>query len=216
MKDQRIDYRTLAGDPYDPPYGDIHHRTERLDGFGDGDVGVAFSPARDFLVGLGLAIPLGRTEPDPIELGRRGQKHEHIQFGSGTVDPKFSVQWSRPFGRIRLAASADARLPFYENRHGFQAPVTVRWALGPSVALGSTGFSAQYAGQYQTVGKWSGETDEGTGFHNGGVFLRGSLLIANGWRVSPGLYRELYSRSLSDESFRQGTTYSIVLTRFFQ
>lgn len=162
-----------------------------------------------------MTIPLGRTEPDPIELGRRGVKHEHIQFGSGTVDPRLSVQWSRRFGRIQVAASADARIPLYENRHGFRAPATLRWAFGPSLALGTTGLSAHYAGQYQSIGKWSGEEDEGTGFHNGGVFLRGSFLVAKGWRVTPGVYREVYSESLSDESFRQGTTFSIVLTRFF-
>lgn len=130
------------------------------------------------------------------------------------MDPKLSVQWSRPFGRVRLGASADARIPLYENRHGFKPPATIRWALGPSLALGTAGFSAQYAGQYQSIGKWSGEVDEGTGFHNAGVFLRGSLLVAKGWRVSPGVYREVYSESLSDESFRQGTTWSVVLTRF--
>ncbi len=214
VKDQRIEYRTLEGDPYNPPYGDIHHRTERLDGFGDGEVGAAFSPARDFLVGVGLTIPLGRTEPDPIELGRRGLKHEHIQFGSGTVDPTLALQWSRAFGRIQISASADARIPLYENRHGFKAPATVRWAVGPSLAIGTAGLSAHYAGQRQSIGKWSGEVDEGTGFHNGGVFLRGTFLVAKGWRLTPGLYREIYSRSLSDESFRQGTTWSIVLTRF--
>ena len=41
VKDQRIDYRTLDGEPFAPPYGDIHHRTERLDGFGDGELGVS-------------------------------------------------------------------------------------------------------------------------------------------------------------------------------
>jgi hypothetical protein len=40
--------------------------------------------------------------------------------------------------------------------------------------------------------------------------------IGKGFRVTPGIYREVYSRSLSRESFRQGTTYSMVLTRFFQ
>jgi len=215
VKDQRIDYRTLEGDPYDPPYGDIHHRTERLDGLADGEVGVSISPSRDFVVGAGLTIPLGRTEPDPIELGRLGIEHEHIQFGGGTVDPTLSLQWSRPLGRIRLAASADARIPLYENRHGFRAPATVRWALGPSLALATTGLSAQYAGQYQAIGRWSGEPDEGTGFHNGGVFLRASILAGPRWRVTPGVYREVYSESLSDETFRQGTTYSISVVRFF-
>lgn len=92
----------------------------------------------------------------------------------------------------------------------------MRWAIGPSLPIGTTGLSGQYAGQYQSIGKWNGEVDEGTGFHNGGVVLRGSFLLAKGWRITPGVYREIYSRSLSDESFRQGTTYSIVLTRFLQ
>ncbi|HEV8231799.1 MAG TPA: hypothetical protein VGQ75_05585 [Thermoanaerobaculia bacterium] len=216
IKDQHVSYRTLDGQPFTPPYGDIHHRTETLRGFGDGEVGVSFSLAKDWLAGAGVTIPLGRTEPDPIELGRRGLKHEHIQFGSGTFDPKLSLQWSRPLGGIRIAASVDARIPLYENEHGFKAPATVRWAAGPTVAIGSTGIAAQYAGQYQSIGKWNGEVDEGTGFHNGGVFLRGTFLVAKGFRATPGIYREVYSHSLSDESFRQGTTYSIVLTRFFQ
>lgn len=215
VKDQRISYRTLEGEPFDPPYGDIHHRTERLDGLGDGELGVSISPAPDWVLGAGVTLPFGRTEPDPIELGRRGLKHEHIQFGSGTVDPKLSVQWSRPLGKFRLAASVDARIPLYENRHGFRPPASVRWSAGPGLALGTTGLAAQLAGQYQSVGKWNGEVDEGTGFHNGGVFLRGSFLLAKGWRVTPGIYREVYSESLSDESFRQGTTYSISIIRFF-
>jgi hypothetical protein len=37
---------------------------------------------------------------------------------------------------------------------------------------------------------------------------------AKGFRVTPGIYREVYSHSLSHESFRQGTTYSLVVTRF--
>ncbi len=139
VKDQRIDYRTLEGEPFDPPYGDIHHRTERLDGFGDGELGLSLVPARDFLVGAGITLPFGRTEEDPIDLGRRGLKHEHIQFGSGTVDPTLAVQWSRPFGRLSLAASANARIPLYENRHGFQAPITVRWSLGPKVVVAGAG-----------------------------------------------------------------------------
>ena len=216
VKDQKVSYRTLEGDPYVPPYGDIHHRTENLRGIGDGEIALAFALGRDWTAGAGVTLPLGHTEPDPIDLGRRGLKHEHIQFGSGTFDPTFSLQWSRPFGKLRLGASADARIPLYENDHGFKPPATVRWSVGPSLPIGSTGLSAQLAGQYQAIGKWNGEQDEGTGFHNGGAFLRASFLLAPGWRVTPGVYREIYSHSLSDESFRQGTTYSLVLTRFFQ
>jgi hypothetical protein len=215
VKDLEIGYRTLDGSPYDPPYGDIHHRTQVLRGVSDGEVTVSFALGPGWIAGAGVTIPFGRTEPDPIELGRRGLKHQHVQFGTGTVDPRLSLQYSRPLGRIQIAASADARIPLYENRHGFKPPATVRWSVGPSLPIGTTGVAAQLAGQYQSIGKWSGEVDEGTGFHNGGVFLRASFLVAKRLRVTPGIYREIYSESLSDESFRQGTTYSLVISRFF-
>jgi hypothetical protein len=216
IKDQNISYRTLEGGAYDPPYGDIHHRTETLSGVGDGEVGVAFALGADWVAGAGVSLPFGRTEPDPIDLGRRGIEHQHIQFGSGTFDPRLSLQWSRLLGKLRMSASVDARIPLYENEHGYRAPTSVRWSVGPSLPIGTTGISAHAAGQYQSIGRWSGEEDEGTGFHNGGVFLRATFLLGRGFRVTPGVYREVYSKSLSDESFRQGTTYSIVLTRFFQ
>ena len=93
--------------------------------------------------------------------------------------------------------------------------MTVRYAAGPAVAFGTTGVSLQFAGQYQSIGRWDGEQDEGTGFHNGGLFLRASFLPWKGFRVYPGVYRELYSRSLSDETFHQGMTYSLTVSRFF-
>lgn len=173
---------------------------------------------QSFQVGAGLSLPIGRTEPNPIVLGREGKKHEHIQFGTGTVDPLVSLLWSRPLpslGGLVLSAAADAQIPLYENSRGFKAPVSVRWSAGPSLPLGTTGLALQLAGQYQSIGRWNGEEDEGTGFHNGGVFLRASFLPWKGLRVSPGIYREIYSKSLSDESFRQGTTYSLTITRFF-
>ncbi|HEY6147278.1 MAG TPA: hypothetical protein VIZ69_06255, partial [Thermoanaerobaculia bacterium] len=218
VKDQSVRYTTLAGEPYTPPYGDIHHRTETLRGFADGQLTAILPLGGSVVVGAGLSIPLGRTEPNPIVLGREGKKHEHIQFGSGTVDPLVSILWSRPLpalAGIVLAASADAQIPLYENSRGYRAPVSVRWSAGPSLPLGTTGIALQLAGQYQSIGRWNGEEDEGTGFHNGGVFLRATFLPWKGLRISPGIYREIYSKSLSDESFRQGTTYSLTITRFF-
>jgi hypothetical protein len=215
VKNQKVRYTTLAGEPYVPPYGDIHHRTETLVGVSDGQITALFPLGSALLIGAGVSLPMGQTEPNPIVLGREGKKHEHIQFGSGTVDPLVSISWSRPLGRFLLAAYADAQVPLYENSQGFRAPVLLRYTVGPSVALGTTGISLQYAGQYQSIGRWSGEVDEGTGFHNGGIFLRATFLPWKGFRVAPGIYREVYSKSLSEESFRQGTTYSLSFTQFF-
>ena len=218
IKDQHVSYTTLSGQPYVPPYGDIHHRTETLRGVGDAELKALFPLGPNLQIGAGLSIPLGHTVPNPIVLGREGKTHEHIQFGTGTFDPLISVLWIQPlpgFGGLSMVAAADAQVPLYQNSQGFRAPVTVRWALGPSLPIRTAGLALQWAGQYQSIGRWDGEQDEGTGFHNGGVFLRATLPAWNGFRVSPGNYREVYSRSLSQESFRQGTTYSLTVTRFF-
>jgi len=223
VKDQHVRYTTLDGEPYVPPYGDIHHRTETLRGIGDAQLGALFPLGGRFFggtvqVGAGISIPLGHTVENPIVLGREGKTHEHIQFGTGTVDPLLSLLWTLPVpdaGGLAVTAAADAQIPLYENSHGFRAPISIRYAVGPNLPFGSTGVALQFAGQYQSIGKWDGEQDEGTGFHNGGVFLRASFLPWKGWRVSPAVYREVYSKSLSDESFKQGTTYSLTVTRFF-
>jgi hypothetical protein len=115
-----------------------------------------------------------------------------------------------------MMAAADARIPLYESSEGWRAPATVRWSVGPNVAIGTTGISAAWAGQYQSIGKWNGETDEGTGFHNGGVFVNASFFVPKIARVSAGVYFEAYSHSLSDESFEQEPTFSLVISRFFQ
>jgi hypothetical protein len=98
IKDQRVRYTTLDGQPFVPPYGDIHHRTETLYGVSDAELMMLTTPAPGWLVGAGLTLPIGKTEPNPIVLGRLGLKHEHIQFGSGTVDPRLLVDWSHLFG----------------------------------------------------------------------------------------------------------------------
>jgi len=69
----------------------------------------------------GISIPLGRVEPNPFELGRRGLPHEHIQFGTGTWDPIAGVSAGRRFGQVGFVVHALARLVFGTNTHGFQA-----------------------------------------------------------------------------------------------
>ena len=177
VKDQHVRYTTLDGQPFVPPYGDIHHRTETLRGFSDAELMAVVSPAPGWLAGAGFTLPIGKTELNPIVLGRLGLKHEHIQFGTGTVDPRLMLGWSRAFGR---------------------AAVTLAWA-----------------GQYQSIARWNGEKDEGTGFHNGGVFLGLSLDLGKGFQAAPGVYREVFSHSLSGDTFHQGTTLSFAISRVF-
>ena len=51
-----IEYTTMDGEPYDPPYGDIHHRNETLFGLGDGrlEAQYFFRVAEGWVLGGGL------------------------------------------------------------------------------------------------------------------------------------------------------------------
>ena len=87
VKAVQIGYETLDGAPFTPPYGDIHHRTQTLRGISDPTVAVDWMPRPSLMLGAGLSLPVGEIVPNPIELGREGLTHEHIQFGSGTFRP---------------------------------------------------------------------------------------------------------------------------------
>jgi hypothetical protein len=222
VKDQRVRYTTMTGEPFLPLYGDIHHRTETLRGISDGDLLVLWAPtmrgASRWHFGFGTTLPLGRTVPDPVELGREGKKHEHLQFGSGVFAPEAEIAWSRPIAKATASALLQATIPLTTNDRGFRAPKNFRWSVGPSLSIGRIGIALNGAGQYQTIGRWHGEIDEGTGFSSGGLRLQLSIPVRPELTITPSVYRELYSHGLNTterETFSQGTTLALTITRTF-
>jgi hypothetical protein len=219
VKQQRVRYTTLGGEPFVPPYGDIHHRSETLRGFSDGDALLLWEPETAGLwhwhFGGGVTLPLGRTVEDPIELGREGKTHEHLQFGSGVFAPEFEVGWSRPVRSTNVRALIQLTAPLTTNSRGYKAPWNVRWSAGPSYVTGAVTTTFMAAGQFQSVGKWHGEADEGTGFSNGGLRLQIAFAGPAGVSIAPSIYRELFSHGLNDETFSQGTTIGLTLSRKF-
>jgi len=207
VKDMHVRYTTLDGAPFVPPYGDIHHRTETLTGISDPSLDLDWSPHPDWLLGIGTTLPFGHTVPDPIALGKQGLTHEHIQFGSGTFEPRLVAQWVRR-GKVALLARAEAKLSLYENSHGFRAPSTLTWTAGPSFRAGRISIDPRLTGQFQTLGRWSGEVDEGSGFRSGGFRLGASMPVGS-ITIAPAVYRELWSRGLDGQTFHQGTTWSL-------
>jgi hypothetical protein len=210
VKAMRVRYSTLDGAPFTPPYGDIHHRTETLTGISDPSLTLESSPHEQWLFGLGTTLPFGHIEADPIALGAAGKTHEHIQFGSGTFQPLITAQ----FANAHFVARAEAKLSLYENREGFRAPQNLSWSFGPTFRAGIFSIDPRLNGQHQTVGKWNGEADEGTGFDNGGVRLQLSM-PAGAFTIAPSVYRELWSHGAHDETFHQGTTWGLALIRTF-
>jgi Putative MetA-pathway of phenol degradation len=113
--------------PIPAPFGedeDIHHRTETIVGLGD--PWLSFRATKRlgpwaFAFRLGATFPVGSTVENPFELGRQGKEHEHIQLGTGTVDPFVGVELQRQVRRFLLAGWMLAKATLYENVHHYQA-----------------------------------------------------------------------------------------------
>lgn len=135
LRDVTVQYLTLDEQPYDPPYGDIHHRTETLVGPADGQLAVKLYRAMGaFTVGggIGTTLPLGRTEADPYVAGAAGQDHQHMQLGTGTWNPVASFDLVYAGQRWGAIGWAFTRVPLYENDKGYLAPTLVSGGAGPS------------------------------------------------------------------------------------
>ena len=210
VKVMRVRYTLDDGTPYTPPYGEIHHRNETLRGISDPALRLDFAPRPGFILGIGTTLPFGHIVPDPIALGLEGKPHEHIQFGSGTFQPLLSAQWSNP----RFVASAETKLSLYENRNGFRAPTTFAWSAGPSFRIRRFSIDPRLNGQFQTLGRWSGAIDEGSGFRDAGARLQVSTPVGP-MIVAPSVYHQLWSHGLARQRFKQGTTWGLSLTRTF-
>lgn len=111
--------------PITPPFGpDLHHRTETLVGPTDPWLSLRAGQLVGrwaFAFRLGATLPAGSTVPNPFELGRAGQPHEHIQFGTGTVDPLAGVEVGRGIGRFTVGGWMLAKTSLYQNAHHYRA-----------------------------------------------------------------------------------------------
>ena len=107
---QRFILRDLATlQPIEPPFGEeLHHRNETLVGLTDPWLSVRAGQQRgpwSAIFRIGATLPVGNTVPNPFELAREGKVHEHIQFGTGTVDPFIEWEVRRLAGRFTIAAN---------------------------------------------------------------------------------------------------------------
>lgn len=147
--------------------GQIHHRTETYEGFGDPEITAGwrqrdlFGEGSVFRFGFGFTVPVGATEDDPWLRGDAGQEHLHVQFGNGTVDPVFDVYLGNSISQhIGWSVYGKARVPFYHNDKGYRGPAELTlaprltWLVNKDLSL-SAGAVAQYFGysDWQQTGR---------------------------------------------------------------
>jgi len=157
-----IRYEDLAGNEVTIANGDVHHRDETLFGLGDPRVGGRFGfRAGDWTFGasIGLRLPVGRIEPNPYTEEAETRRHEHFQFGTGTVDPELGLSIDHDFGDASLGLWGFMRAALYQNRYGFQAGN--RYAGGITAAtsfgLAAWRFSATVDANGELAERWDGK-----------------------------------------------------------
>lgn len=223
VKRQRADYHREDGSSFDNPLGDIHHRDETLTGLGDvqqwlfGTAYGVFHESVSLTAGIGLTLPLGRTEPDPYRLGDEGKRHQHIQFGTGTVDPLAAVSLRIDHAWWGVTASVGGTYPLYENRHGYRGASSGETALNFRGRVTPWfGFYTGLFGIVQGRAFWNSTPDPNTGYTSTGARLGLSFAITDQLWLSPaGAYVFNTVTPYGSETFRSQFILSLNLSFSF-
>jgi len=146
-------------------YESIHHRNENIVGPGDMPVWVKWANKQlghegewFFSARMGVVIPSGGIEPNPFQLGKDGNPHQHIFYGRGTWDPQagFELNWlGKGWG---LSQWLNTRASLYENKYSYQGGLRVNYGIGVYSALGLTKWQFVFQPDlfYETPAKWYG------------------------------------------------------------
>ncbi len=197
----------------------IHHRNEVYRGFADAQLLVSrrftnlLRDADRLLASIGASIPAGATEADPFKLGAAGQKHLHIQFGTGTFDPLMALRYETPLsGKLSLNASVHGQFPLYENGKTYRGPMDVTETAGIRYQVGDwLALHASHLGLFQSYAYWDGIRDINSGL----IFNALQFGVAPGPRfgfpVQLNLMFPIQHRVLSEEgdAFDVGPTLSM-------
>jgi thiol-disulfide isomerase/thioredoxin len=148
-----ITYRDEDGDPVAIADGDVHHRDETLKGLADpwllAHRHIALGGWSVELRG-GVSLPLGKTEENPFTAEAQTRPHQHVQFGTGTINPIIGVS----VGRRLLGAHLLTQQIIYENDKGYMAGD--RYVAGISIGLPRWGFQLESGAdvQIETAERW--------------------------------------------------------------
>jgi len=204
---------------------DIHHRNETYSGFSDVRLLVAhrinsflFKNGRlDFA--LGTTVPIGKIENNPLVAGQNGEKHLHIQFGSGTFNPLFEFHYVVGLSnRFSLAFYSINKLPFYKNNKGYKAALETTSGIGIGYRFNNWFFvRSTFANFSQGQAKWNGIKDPNSGLISFNSTANLTFKLKNGLSITPGYRFPISQRTLSDvgDTFAYGPTFVLNVSYLF-
>ena len=168
IKKMGIEYTDTAGNPYKPPYGNIHHRNEVLLGPGDSEFELQryWATGQGWIVGggIGSMIPIGRTEEDPYIRASQSLTHQHMQMGGGTFDPIMSATAVWGGHQWGMSMQGKGRIGLYENKKNYKSSSFAQIGAGPTYRFTSKlMFTSDVTAQHDWQAQWAGEPDPMSG-----------------------------------------------------
>lgn len=196
---------------------DNHHRNETYTGLSDFRLLVAhrynhfLSKKGRLDAAIGISLPVGKTEGDPIRAGNAGEKHLHIQFGTGTFDPLLELHYTASLSKkMSLAVFTMNKVSVYKHSNSYQGPfeTTTGISIGHRTAkwLSLRGTIASFT---QTQATWDGEADPNSGLFSVNGTISPTFFLKKGFTITPGYRFPIYQKTLSDEGdvFEYGPTF---------
>lgn len=186
-----VQFRRLDGTPVTLDYVNIHHRDETLFGLGDPWVRARYGfglGGVDLMARAGFTVPVGGTVENPFALGEAGQEHQHVQFGTGTVQPLLALEAERRWdGGWSVRGYGQAQLALVENRYGYRNGS--RFSVGVSGELPVVGALRLSAGAdlaNEQPERWDGRVQQDGNLGRTDVLVGGGVTYPVG-RVQLGL-----------------------------
>ena len=149
----------------------IHHRTETISGFADPVVQGRYRLSGSggqrlrFDVMAGMSLPFGGIQPDPFALGRQGRSHQHLFFGTGTFDPRLSLELEYAFSTLAVLSELRWQGSLYANRENYTGPKQFTGTVGLRSRLGRDWIQGQLTGDVRKewAARWGAERAENSG-----------------------------------------------------
>ncbi|MDP6934286.1 MAG: hypothetical protein QGG40_15275 [Myxococcota bacterium] len=207
LRDLSIEYTDVDGNPFDPPYGNIHHRNEVLAGLADGKMDIqrlTRSGSWTLGVSLGTSLPLGRIEEDPYALAALGLEHQHFQLGNGTFVPRagtLAIRDGAPWGFL---ATAEGWWALYANSEGYTPSSGTLVAAGPTLDAGKNGqLMALGEVAYDAQDHWDGELNPQSGRLAARAGVGGLWPLGTGVVLQAQVRTTVAQMDLAEAQFRQ-------------